>query len=40
MNLQQQIVVPNVDERDLTVEQWKDLIYREVVDYELNQAKL
>jgi len=24
-----------VDERDLTVEQWKELIYKEVVDYEL-----
>jgi c-Jun N-terminal kinase len=25
----------SVDERDLTVEQWKELIYKEVVDYEL-----
>jgi len=30
----------NVDERDLTVEQWKELIYKEVVDYELNQGKV
>ena len=24
-----------VDERDLSVEQWKEMIYKEVVDYEL-----
>lgn len=28
-----------VDERDLTVDQWKDLIYKEVVDYEISKGK-
>ena len=28
-----------MDERDLTVEQWKDLIYKEVVDYEISHGK-